>query len=191
MNTVNFMLCIFPHKFRRIDNSSKTCVSEKAGILTPSGRSLAAAFTSVIVLVPPSLSEPLAAPASVVPSCLERHLEKRVRYLDTRINVPPNSTHWPDIRNEFFSITPLAPVECSMNTTCYTSMFLAKRGPGVSRAQVARGSQRPPFLQCGLASLPARALHGQDLCDQGNMDCISSVSPRAVRPCFVKHVFGK
>lgn len=75
-NTVRFMECIFPHNFRKLNNSSKGHVSEEAGILTPSGWSWAAAFTSVLVLSLQAFLNPLATPASVVPICPEHYLEK-------------------------------------------------------------------------------------------------------------------
>lgn len=109
-----------------------------------------------------------------------------MRYLDTLIRVPPYSTRWPDMRNEFFSIIPLTPVECSINTTCYTSIYFSKAWPW--HKQGPGGAWKPtaslhPAWSC---LSPSQRVHGQDPCDQGKGGFYQLHESQCSGPMFCK-----
>lgn len=81
---------------------------------------------------------------------------------------------------------------CSVNITCYTSIFLAKRGPWHRHGPCGAWKPLASVTQHGLASLPRQnACLGKVHVIREKVDFISSASHSKVGPCFVKHVFGK
>lgn len=153
-------------------------------------------LTSVIILVPKAFLNSLATPVLAVPVLLNVIQKSEQQYMDTRLNVPPNSTSWPDIRNELFSIIPLTSVLCSINTTCYTSIFLAKHGlvcslPPPWQKHGPRGAWKPAasLLHPSLPSQKARM--GRIHVNRGKVDFISRTSHSGAGPGFVEHVFGE
>lgn len=79
--------------------------------------------------------------------------------MGTLLHVPPNSISWPDIRNELFSIIPLTPVVCSINTTCSTSIFSGERGLVHSLPSLLAHAEPTWCLEANGIPSPSAVLH--------------------------------
>lgn len=91
---------IFYHDFRKLNNFLKTCISEEASILIPCTEQFCSSAYSCHYSGPSKAFPNSSATPLSLSSVLLNVTQKSEQHRDTLVNVPPNSSCWPDVRNE-------------------------------------------------------------------------------------------